>query len=464
MIQKFLDSSQLPDESTVRQLVRQEPELATLLILEQAKRLRDLQAPKLSTPSGMVPVHEKPSAKGRKKSPGRKDGHVGSHRPAPPQIDRHVEHRLECCPDCGSELRPCTSEKSTRTRIIEDIPETIQPVITEHTIHRDYCPQCKKLVEPNSPDALPGATIGNRLLALTAHWHYGLGLTISQIVVLLNSHLHFSVSEGGLVQMWKRLAVHFEAWYEILAEEIRDSAVLHADETGWRVNGTTHWLWCFTTTQTTVYMIDKSRGSPALYDFFQEAFEGVLVTDFWAAYDSIAYGERQFCLAHLLRELAKVDASNSSAEWSAFSAKAKRLFKDALRLRHRDDYSPETYASRIERLHVRLVDLMLIEATDPDVKRLANRLRKYWDELLTFLKRPEVSATNNHAEREIRPAVILRKVIQGNRSDKGAWTQSVLMSIFRTLKRRNHNPVDSLVEALQESIATNSLPDFPSIR
>ncbi len=458
----LLKQGRLLNEEQARAFVQNDPDAAVFyLLLLQAKA-----RPSPSRPSGMIPPYEKLAAsksgkKGDKKT-GRKKGHPGSRRPAPPKIDQTVEHRLDRCPDCGGALRPCTSEKSTRTRLVEDIPADIQPVVTEHIIHRDYCPHCKKLVEPKVSDALPGAIIGNRLLALSAHWHYGLGMTVSQIVEVLNFHLHCPVSEGGLFQMWKRLADHFEPWYEQLADEARDSAVLHADETGWRVNGETHWLWCFTNPETTVYAIDKSRGSPALVQFFQEAFAGVLITDFWAAYDAIAKGKRQFCLAHLLRELEKVDFSNSSAAWSAFSAKVKRLFQDAFRLRRRDDFSPEAYASRIERLHARLIDLMLIESSDSDVQRLAQRLRKYWDELLTFLERPDVPPTNNHAEREIRPAVIMRKVIQGNRNRTSARTQSVLMSIFRTLKRRNHNPVDALVNALQQSIPTHSLPPLPS--
>ncbi len=462
LIQEFLDTSRLPDEATVRRLVQEEPELATLLILEQARRLRESQNPKPSTPSGMIPPYEKPAAPKRKKKSGRPQGHPGSRRPVPPKIDQRVEHRLERCPDCGGELRPCTSENSTRTRIVEDIPADIQPVVTEHILHRDYCPHCKKLVEPTVPDALPGATVGNHLLVLSAHWHYGLGMPVSQIVTVLNSHLHFPVSEGGLIQMWQRLADRFEPWYEQLIDQAYASAVLHADETSWRVKGKTHWLWCFTNERTTVYMLDQSRGSPALWQFFKDAYEGVLVTDFWAAYDSIAVGPRQFCLAHLLRELEKVDASNRSAEWSAFSKKTKRLFHDALRLRHREDFSPETYPSRIDRMDGRLVDLMLTESHDADVQRLAKRLRKYWDELLTFLKRVDVPVTNNHAEREIRPAVIMRKVIQGNRSDKGARTQAVLMSIFRTLKRREKNPVETLIAALQDSIRTGCLTPLSS--
>jgi len=86
-----------------------------------------------------------------KKTPGCEKGHPGSRRQTPPRIDRRVEHRLSRCLDCGGELRPCSSEKSQRTRLIEDIPKTIKPVVAEHTIYRDYCPCCKKLVEPKIP-------------------------------------------------------------------------------------------------------------------------------------------------------------------------------------------------------------------------------------------------------------------------------------------------------------------------
>lgn len=133
------------------------------------------------------------------------------------------------------------------------------------------------------------------------------------------------------------------------------------------------------------------------------------------------------------------------------------------RLRYLDDYSPETYASRIERLHERLIDLMLTQSDDADVTRLAKRLEKYWDELLVFLDNLEVPPTNNHAEREIRPAVIMRKVMQGNRSEKGAQTQAVLMTIFRTLRRRGLNPVSTLESALRHYISTKKLPSFASL-
>ena len=87
----------------------------------------------------------------------------------------------------GTTNTPC---QQTRTRYTEDIPDDLPPVVTEHTIHRDWCPTCKKLVEPPIPDALPNCTLGNRTLALSAWLHYGLGTTLSQIVEVFNHHLN----------------------------------------------------------------------------------------------------------------------------------------------------------------------------------------------------------------------------------------------------------------------------------
>ncbi len=172
----------------------------------------------------------------------------------------------------------------------------------------------------------------------------------------------------------------------------------------------------------------------------------------------------QCCLFHLLNELVKVDQRNTAEEWQAFARKTKRLIQDALRLRARADFTPERYASRIELLYRRLLDLALAPYTDADARRLANRLEKYRDEFFTFLSHPEVPATNNHGEREVRFVVLIRKIMYGNRSDEGALTQGVLMTVFRTLKRRGYNPITTLVSALREFVRTGHLSPFPPIR
>ncbi len=452
-------------EQQARRLHQFGPDVVALAVLATANRIAELES-KLkgegqvdpSTPSGQRPIYTKPPAAKRKGKPGARKGHKGSCRSRPQRIDRREEHRLECCPDCGGELRRC---KRKRTRTIEDILEDLRAEAVEHTLHRDYCPSCKKHVEPIVPDALANAALGHRVVSLTAWFHYGLGITIDQIREILGYHLQTYLSGGGLVAMWHRLGGILNEWYEQIAEQARESSVLHADETGWRMNGQPHWLWCFAGKETCLYMIDRSRGGPALEKFFIEAFDGVLITDFWSAYNSVCAKERQCCLVHLLRELEKIDQTNESDEWQAFAKKLRRLIGDGIRLRRRPDFSPQRYESRIRRIDQRLMELARDEYADADATRLAKRLLKYCDSLFTFLDYPDVPFENNFAERMIRPAVILRKNSQSNRSEKGAATQAVLMSVYRTLKLRGHDPITTITAAMRTYTATGQLPTLP---
>jgi len=158
-------------DAQAEQLAVCDDALLKLVLLAVAQRIAELQG-KLtlagpdhpSTPSGQKPVYAKPRAKNRKGKPGAKPGHVGTRRPAPKRMDRREDHRLEVCPDCDGGLQRC---KRTRTRTIEDILADLKTEVTEHTIHRDYCPSCKKHVEPIVPDALPHAAIRHNLASLT---------------------------------------------------------------------------------------------------------------------------------------------------------------------------------------------------------------------------------------------------------------------------------------------------------
>ena len=298
---------------------------------------------------------------------------------------------------------------------------------------------------------------------LSAWLHYGLGNTLSQIVEVFNFHLQMKITSGGLVQMWYRLQAILYAWYEQIQQQALHAAVLFADESGWRVDGKTHWLWCFTTRDLTYYLIDRSRGSPALARFFIEEFAGTLVSDFWGAYNAVVCALRQTCLVHLLRELEHTEQYKLPGEhWPEFAKKLRRLVGDAIRLwRARTEMPAETYASRRGRLATRLAELIATPWKDRHAKRLVKRLRRHQNDLFTFLDQADVPFENNTAERAIRPAVIIRKNSYGNRSQRGADCQAVLMSIFRTLKQRGHDPVQTILNALTSYLKTGLLPPLP---
>ena len=113
------------------------------------------------------------------------------------------------------------------------------------------------------------------------------------------------------------------------------------------------------------------------------------------------------------------------------------------------------------RVLLRLQDLVAAPWRDKQAKRLVKRLRRHQEELFTFLFEKGVPFQNNLAERAIRPAVIVRKNSYGNRSDQGADAQAVFMTIFQTLKKRGHHPIQTITEALTTYLQTGKLPPLP---
>ena len=443
------------------ELPREQAISAILELAQKAEHWERLQqkgentADSPTTPSGMRPVYRKPAARGRKRRPGRKRGHPGAHRPPPQHIDHYQQHCLRHCPDCDSTLG---EPIRTHTRIIEDIP-AVTPKVTEHTVHGYWCGTCQKLVTAPVTEALPHSVLGLRFLVLTAWLHYSIGISVGNCVKIAAAFLGFTVSPGGLTQGWKNLARLLEGGYEDIRQKIRTSAVLHADETGWRINGITHWLWAFATKQFCYYLIDRHRGTAVVKAVLGTVFPGILITDFWGAYNALSALAKQKCYFHLFTELVKVDKLTTGPPWRRFRKKLARLLRDAVRLgERRAKLSAKRYERRKLRLHRRLDELIAAPWTDRHAKRLVKRLRRHRRELLTFLDHPEVSPYNNHAEQQMRVAVHTRKVSQQNRSLIGAKTHAILLSHFRTAQLQKLNPIDYLMQLVHAALVARKAP------
>ena len=327
-----------------------------------------------------------------------------------PRIDRREEHRLEVCPGCGGALQRC---KRTRTRTIEDILADLRTEVAEHTIHRDYCPACKKHVEPVVPDALPNATSAiawwpDRLAALRP------GRDHSQVQELLGNHLQ-TPSAGGLISMWHRLGEILTPWYEQIADAARLGRPARRRD---RLAGQRPDLLAVVLRQPDAcyYLIDRSRGGPAWRSSSPRPSTACWCMTSGRPTTPSRPEDRQCCLAHLLRELEKVDLTNASAAVEGL----RQATAAAGAGRH-----PPAEAGGLHAGQVRRTDPADRPAADgPGPRRLCRRRRhapgraaaaSTATSLFTFLDHPDVPYDNNLAERMIRPAVILRKNSQSNR-------------------------------------------------
>ena len=175
--------------------------------------------------------------------------------------------------------------------------------------------------------------------------------------------------------------------------------------------------------------------------------------DFYAAYNLVEAWAKQRCFFHLFTELIRVDKRNSSLAWQAFRKKLSRLLKDAMRLnQQRSELEEDAFKRRKQRLHQRLDALIAKPYDDDDARRLGKRLENFRGELLTFLDHEGVSSTNNHAEQQMRIPVVARKVCQQNRSEQGAKTHAVMLTLFRTAELQGHQPVEFVISLTKAAI------------
>lgn len=455
-------------EEDIRNLYRKGEDAVVVFVMDLLKQLNagnthtQSQQPTIDpiTPSAMRPVYSKASRRGKKKKPGQKKGHPGVRRQKPLRIDQRKEHTLSACSDCQNSL---PGAFTTRTRYTEEVVPT-PPVVTEHTIHRYWCSTCEKVVEPVLTEALPKSTIGLKTLVLTAWMHYGLGVTIEKILQIFNQTFQMKVSKSGLIQAWQRLAEKLRFVYDDIGVQAQKSAVLHIDETGWRVNGITHWLWCFTNHVLVYFIIDRSRGSPVIKKVLGNLFNGILISDFFSAYNCMQAMAKQKCFSHIFTYLARSDIRTSSSEWKSFRKTVSQFLKDAIDLHKNVKELDETkFSQEKQKLYTRLKDIYNQTYTDREARRLAQRFEKHKNEILTFLEHPELPCDNNHAERQLRPAVISRKNSYCNRSAKGAEVQAIFMTIFRTLYLRKMDPVKSIVNIVENHLQYGLISNWESL-
>jgi transposase len=230
--------------------------------------------------------------------------------------------------------------------------------------------------------------------------------------------------------------------------------VVYPDESGWRIGGSKAWLWAFTNRRETVYSIQRGRGFPEAASVLGSEYAGALVADGWAPYRSFTKATHQTCLAHLLRRCREMlDLAQGGAV--RFPRRVKEILRAALDLRDRRQaatISPRGVRIAQGRLAAQMNRLLAGRITHAGNLRLAKHLRRYQKALFVFLERKDLEATNWPAEHAIRPAVVNRKSCGGNRTDRGAKAQSVLMSLLRTCHQIDLNPISILTAILRSPL------------
>jgi len=412
--------------------------------------------------------------KPHRKRPGRKAGQGKFAWRVPPtsaQVTATKEMRLPACPACGGRLKA----RKRHEQFVIDLPEA-PPTVTRYVTHSGHCSACQQRVRSRHPEQISDATgaagvvIGPHAKALAADWKHRLGVSYAKVAEMLRVAFGLPVTRSGLCQADTRLALRqAQPVYAELVDVIRQSTVVHTDETGWRIGLLSAWLWVFTNHHLTVYTIRTSRGHEVAVEILGREFGGTLVADCFTAYDHAALAAwlQQKCLGHLLKDLSQMRATKTRGA-VRFAQDVTAVLQAALTLRdQKPNLTPTTFQARlraVERRLDRLIDPRR-KLTDPDNQRFAKRLRKQRPHLLRFLHTDGLDPTNNQAERMLRPAVITRKTNGCNRTARGAFAHAILASILVTCRQQDLSLIDALVKiqrAAQANLQLLALPQLPA--
>lgn len=348
---------------------------------------------------------------------GGQQGHPGAKRAlvSLELVKESYDIKPEQCTHCGVALTE-DDPNPYRHQVIE-IPPMIAEV-TEYRLHTCTCQQCGKQTRGILPPGVPAGAFGPRIEAMVGLLSGQYHLSKREIENMMGTFFQVSISLGAIPRLEKRCQQVVASPVTEAQEHVRQQAVVHMDETGWREENKKAWLWVAATTWVAVFQIWRSRGSKAAKALLGEQFGGNIVSDRWSAYNWFDKVRRQLCWAHLKRDFQAISERKGLSKiiGEGLLKQTKQLFDHWYQVRagtlSHSDFIKETKPIRDE------TSRLLQEGTTCD------------------------------AERQVRPGVLWRKGSFGTQSQSGSRFAESLMTVVATLKLQNRNPFEYLVSAI----------------
>ena len=413
-------------------------------------------------PSSDGPAHTAASsAKPSGKKRGGQRGHKKAQRELIPaeQCRSVVELIPEQCGHCGQALAGV--DPQPRRHQVWDIPP-IQPIVDEYRQHCLCCQTCGKSTRVDLPTGVPTGQAGPNLIA-----HVGLLLTkyrMSQRLVAeyLKTICGIPCSEGWIAKLQRVTSRSLARPYESISQQLRQAAVVHIDETSYKLENRKGWLWGAFEKGASLFRIASSRGAKIARDMLGTAFSGIVISDRYSSYHWLGSRRRQLCWAHLKRDFTKLSESKHEptrqvgagllqlqqdifADWHRF--KAGQLARSALR-RKVPRWQGEMHG---------LLERGWLQGN----KAAAGTCRNLWrdfDALWTFARVAGVEPTNNTAERGLRGGVIKRKLSFGVASASGRQFLERTLSVLATCRQQGIAELAYLQSAIQADFAGHPAP------
>lgn len=405
---------------------------------------------------------------GTGKKAGGQPGHRGNSLPMSIAPDKIIMHRAESCRGCGKDLRG-VGGRVFESRQVYDIPP-LRMEVTEHRSEVKCCPHCQTENRGGFPPAIAqhtqyGSNIKQLAVYLTQYQllPYGRG---AQLIGDITGH---RISVGAMVNINTGCGVQLSGFMEALKSNLRQSPLVHCDETGYYFEGLRNWLHVATTEDCTFYYPHEKRGSEAMGAMgILPGYKGIIVHDFWKSY--LDYGcAHALCNVHHLRDLTFCEEQEKSG-WAKDMKALLLEMKQAA-----DDCKAKALGSmaveRQNELAGKYDTLMVDGAKEHPLpekqackrgvvkktktQNLIQRFTNHKEDILRFIKDLSVPFGNNIAEQAIRMMKLKQKISGCFRSKDGATAFANTRSYIDTMRKNGHSIMDAI------ALAIDGKPIFP---
>ena len=336
------------------------------------------------------------------------------------------------CPDCSSKS---SDEREMRSRFFRDLVfgrSLVKGRKVRHDFRQFWCKTCRQTFGvPKRFHSWQG--LGWNLVALYFYMAVELAFPQRPIAALLEKLFNISISAGDGSRLKTRVGRYYEMSRQFLIEKLANAHVVHVDETTARVRSGAGYVWVFATSEVVVYLFSESREAEILQRVLG-SFKGVLVSDFYTAYDSIDVPQQK-CLIHLIRDmnneiLAQPYDEELKRIVGDFAALLKPIIETIYRFGLRKHHLRK-YSRPVEQFFNRMVTT---EFQSEAAQKLKHRFEKNRDRLFTFLQYDNVPWHNNNAEHAVKAYARLRCMFTGQATPKAISEYLIFLSLCQTCK------------------------------
>jgi hypothetical protein len=439
----LIDPARLVDllASTQRQLhtAQQQLQAAQQRIADLEKQLSGAATTKLDEPYSLNAEEQRQQQRGRKKRRRRQKNRPG--RITTAQKIALAERTVKVFPD-GVPPSACHLSHTRPIWRLEDG----RAVLIAYEVYRGPHNQYGQI-----PGALGRSECGLEIIIAIAYQVHVVGLSFDKVCLMLNFFQNLRLRKSQVDALLRQLARHWEEEFETLCTLLANSAVVHADETSWSLKS----VWAFLSEKARVLFFGVNKNADTLKAILDPAtFAGLVISDNAAVYAH--FTQSQKCWAHLLRKAIKLTLHDpDNADYRNFTDRLLAIYHEACRSQGDGRLSEAGRVRKVEVLEGAILSLCEpwwlvggppLEGLAHDFQLLIHEVMRLMltQQLFTFVtakpaeqpngKVQPVSGTNNEAERVLRGAAQARNTGRTSKTLSGARRQTILTSVFESLR------------------------------